>query len=207
VFDMPLPAGVSLEGQQDNVLHFRIDAPLEALLAFYQQHGPPGTRIDRMDHGVRIRGPADGPAVYLYRERGHGPWLVSYFDAEGSARGAAALSGILAAPSGNGTPSQTGGGPGRPASSASDSSPPGNGGGGLPSTPQDFDRRLGNQVAGGSGEQWQPAPGGSLQVPGARVHPRLEAMGLGRPRSNRPPQPLSFGRGLREPRRNPDALF
>jgi hypothetical protein len=167
-----------LEQRLGGAMHYRIEADYDLLMAFYERELEPGFSITRYTHGVKIEpANAEGRSIYLYRERGHVGWLLTYFDANAA------------------TPEQL-----QPAGVAEGSAPSGT----LPTRPSEFDTRVGQAVepgeAGGA-----PTPGGRLQQTEPRMHPRVRRLLQNRPAGSAPQ--LNFSRGVREPRRSGDAMF
>jgi hypothetical protein len=226
VFELALPQGALPDGGAGGTQHFRINAEFDDLLAFYEEALPDGYVLTRYERGARFEAPdGAGRSVYLYRERGQG-WLITYFDAGADPSLAAAENTPeQTAPSADGTtpggrPGSVGDGAGSSqggdsttvAAGGSESAPSGRRPGSdapqaraLPRTPSELDDRVGAPYQ-GDPDTYVPDRGGVPEVV-PRVHPRVEALirsgevGTGNRRS------LDFTRGVRESRRNPDAMF
>lgn len=214
VFDLVLPQGALPDGGAGGTQHFRIDADFDDLLAFYEEQLPEGYRLTRYERGAQFESTdSGGRSVYLYRERGSG-WLITYFDAGADPSLAAADSEQGRTTVGGGTTVAGGAGSANPGPDGSEQTAPSGAGRrpseapearSLPRTPAELDDRVG-EVYQGDPDAYVPEAGGAPEVI-PRVHPRVEALiragevGTGNRR------PLNFTRGVREPRRNSDAMF
>lgn len=193
VFDLPLPAGVTMEAWDTHLQHYRSRADWDDLMAFYDRELEAGYSVLFFERGVRIE-PANarGRSVYLYRERhGEGVMLTYVNDPI-----AAAATPAAATPEGERPPSLAEMmAEGVPADQVRQTvTPP------TRTYTELLEERFGDPTAApGGGEAPNPEP------IGVRLDNERRPESFRRPDGSQ--RPITFVRGVREERRNPDALF
>ena len=190
VFDLPLPAGVTMEAWDVHMQHYRSQADWDELLAFYDRELAAGYGLVFYERGVRLEPPAaNGRAIYLYRERhGEGVMLTYVHDPvlAAAAPTAAVADGerppTLAEMIAEGVPADQ---------VRQTVVPP------VRTYTELLEDRFGAPM--GSAEAPMPEP------IGVRLSNERRPDSFRRPDGSR--RPITFVRGVREDRRNPDALF
>lgn len=190
VFDLPLPAGVTMEAWDVHLQHYRSRAEWGELMAFYERELRGEYGLEFFERGARlVPSDAQGRAIYLYRER-HGEGVILTYAQDPLA--AAASPRPAVAPGG------------RPPSLAQMI---------ADGVPADQIRQTVTPPARTYTELLESRFGAARADDGTAEPDPLgvRLQNERRPASFRRPDgsaaPITFVRGVREERRNPDALF
>lgn len=201
VFGLPAPATVELEEARESLRHFRIRAPFDDILEFYRRQLP-DAEVTRYERGAKVE-LADGRSVYIYRELGERDYLLTYFDGTqaaspeaGAAANSSAASERSALDEGFGSPA---GDPANPGTGTAPANAPAGDAADPAAAPNVVDADPWAREPALPGRD-EPPPLG-FRVINRQMHPRVHAAQPTEPR------PIDFVRGVREPRRNPDAQF
>lgn len=204
IFGLPVPRGVTLEDRLPGIRHVRARASFDELIGFYDLHLPGGITVTEFERGARIvPRDAEGRAIYIYREPSSTLYTVSYLDPSESTPAVTAgevdaPTSAELAPAEQREPAQPVGSAANANNSASPQADTTAATRTVTRQAEFLDRELGRPIENDGSARNPPTPITSSVIRPASERPEEF-------RSYRPP--LRFVRGVREDRRNPNALF
>jgi len=232
-FGMALPAGVSVENFTPGVEHYRSRAQYESLLEFYETNLDGNFRLVRYERGAKFEATdGSGRTIYIYRERPGDGYILTYIENanESDRDSSQTLPGTATRPT-DGGPADDGGASGAAsrgdhASASAEAGDPRTALQGDGPTPASQSRRpvdprpgVAERIDQGMGDPVSPEQNRNQEfsrtypnrspdplgqrVTNGRAHPRIQD----RVNDSRHREPINFVRGVRETRRNPNALF